>query len=128
MSKRKIYTKTLIESICQELGYSILEFIFDSNAGSHSTLCLKCNICKSLINVKYIPDLVRYPQCSSCANKRRAEKFEQQRARDQWLREYCEQNGIHLIEIDGQKRSIFGDNILAYLEQELISVSKIAVG
>lgn len=43
-------------------------------------------------------------------------KFESQAKRDKWLRNYCKESNIYLIEIDGRKYK--GEKIKSYLESE----------
>jgi hypothetical protein len=42
------------------------------------------------------------------------ERLRKQRIRDQWVRDYCSEKGIKLIQIDGRK--IRGKKIMAYLK------------
>ncbi len=46
-----------------------------------------------------------------------AKKYEEQKIRDMWLKNYCQQKDIHLIVIDG--RRIYNSKIKSYLEKEL---------
>lgn len=47
-----------------------------------------------------------------------AERFARQQKRDKYLREYCRENNIILLEIDG--RSYYGDKIKTYLQSKLL--------
>ena len=46
------------------------------------------------------------------------ERFARQQKRDKYLREYCQENNIILLEIDG--RSYYGDKIKTYLQSKLL--------
>jgi len=75
----RTYTRAKIDAVCAATNYLLISMEYNEKAGSHSLLQLQCRSCKTNRTVDYVPNLVRYPNCSACVNRQRAQEFERDR-------------------------------------------------